>query len=245
MPSYPINRQDERNVQVVLSPVTPAVTGIDYPSTDDISTDYDTSYHPARALGRGFYTHPNIGGSTIEDVEPPVDAQSLDLVWGSIRQKKEQKMAKEAPKVRSLHPNTFAADHAPMQIPLMESPPTSAPKSIKKQKSISNFRESTDGRAIVATFDIPNSVDKQNIHISFQRNKLVLTWHVKELVETEDEDGVPSREYLRTMYNRTLPLPEGTRFEEIHAQMSSRGLTLRYPNMRCHRVDGRSRSGDS
>ena len=33
-------------------------------------------------------------------------------------------------------------------------------------------------------------------------------------------------------------------FEEIHAQMTSKGLTLRYPNMRCYRVDARS-SGNS
>jgi hypothetical protein len=83
--------------------------------------------------------------------------------------------------------------------------------------------------------------------------------------EWEEPDGVFCREFIRKMYHRTLPLPEGTRvsnqcllfrssgsnvhvifqFEEIHAQMTGKGLILRYPNMRCYRVDARSRSGDS
>ena len=78
----------------------------------------------------------------------------------------------------------------------------------------SNFRESTDGRAIVATFELPE-VDKQDIHISFQRNKLVLTWEVGEITDWEEEDGVVLREHVRKMYHRTLPLPEGTRVRFI------------------------------
>lgn len=124
----------------------------------------------------------------------------------------------------------------------------------------SDFRESTDGRAIVATFELPE-VAKEDIHVSFQRNRLVLAWETRELYEWE-EDGVILRELIRTVHHRTLPLPEGTRvrgmtayhiqslilcskFQEIRAQMSGRGLILRYPNMRCYRVDGQSRSTES
>jgi len=242
---YAVNRKDDK---VIQSPVTPAVTGIDYPTNDDASTELDMFKH--RGMARGLYTHPNNAGSTIEDVEPPADARSLNLVWDTIRQEKEKKMAKERPKVQSLEEvaqELYATEHinVPMQqIPVMESPPISVPKSVKKQKSISNFRESTDGRAIVATFDLPE-VAKQDIHISFQRNKLVLTWETGEITEWEEEDGVVLREHVRKMYHRTLPLPEGTRFEEIHAQMTNKGLILRYPNMRSYRIDARSRSGDS
>jgi hypothetical protein len=118
----------------------------------------------------------------------------------------------------------------------------------------------------VVNFELPD-VNKQDIHISFQRNKLVLTWETAEVTEWEEEDGIILREQVRKMYHRTLPLPDGTRvrgrsffenrliflipflfsllqFEEIHAQMTSKGLTLRYPNMRCYRVDVRS-SGNS
>lgn len=73
----------------------------------------------------------------------------------------------------------------------------------------SDFRESTDGRAIVATFELPD-VAKEDIHLSFQRNKLVLTWEEGELHEWE-ADGIVFRELIRSVHHRTLPLPEGTR----------------------------------
>lgn len=73
----------------------------------------------------------------------------------------------------------------------------------------SSFRESTDGRSIVASFDM-HDVPKQNIHVSFQRTRLVITWEVAELYEWE-ENGYVMRERLERMFNRTLPLPEGTR----------------------------------
>ena len=62
----------------------------------------------------------------------------------------------------------------------------------------------------MVNFELPD-VDKQDIHISFQRNKLVLTWETAELTEWEEEDGIILREQVRRMYHRTLPLPEGTR----------------------------------
>ncbi|KAF9565261.1 hypothetical protein CPC08DRAFT_815556 [Agrocybe pediades] len=241
MSPYPANRKDDKGIS---SPVTPAVTGIDYPATDEASTELGESYI-YRGTSRGLYNHRNVAGSSIEDVEPPVvDAKSLNLIWDTIRQEKAKKMAKERPKVQSLE--EVAQDMYPVEhhMPEIESPPMSGPKSVKKQKSISTFRESSDGRSIVATFEIAD-ISKKDIHISFQRNKLILTWEVSEITEWEEEDGSITRECQRNMYHRTLPLPEGTRYEEIHAQMSSKGLTLRYPNMRCYRIDPASRSGDS
>ncbi|TFK20287.1 hypothetical protein FA15DRAFT_673609 [Coprinopsis marcescibilis] len=228
------------------SPVTPAVTGINYPFDDASTTDVESS------LPRGhqpqFYTLPNIAASRLDDAIEPPATSSLDHVWNSIRQDKSKRMAKEKPKVQSLEEVTQELLHQeyqpPLHIPVVESHNGSAPKSLKKQKSISNFRESTDGRSMVATFDMPPEVAKQDIHISFQRNRLIVTWTYAEIVEWK-EAGVMNRERTEKYYNRTLPLPEGTRFEEIHAQMTSRGLILRYPNMRCFRVDARSRSGDS
>ncbi|KAF6757300.1 hypothetical protein DFP72DRAFT_253619 [Ephemerocybe angulata] len=229
------------------SPVTPAVTGIDYPSIEDTSTDLDSSRAPGYGRGQQFYTLPNIVGSSIDDpVEPPSNASSLDQVWGAIRQQKERRMAKEKPKVQSLEEVTqelLVADQPPMPVPVMESH-SSVPKSLKKHKSICNLRESTDGRSIVATFDLPLEVAKPDIHVSFQRNKLILTWEYAEIDEWM-EGGVLNRERTLKHFHRTVPLPEGTRFEEIHAQMTNRGLILRYPNMRTYRIEPRSRSGDS
>ena len=133
-----VSRKDDK--AIMPSPVTPAVTGIDYPG-DDLSTDME-SWPQARDVARALYTHPNIAGSTIEDVEPPTDARSLDQLWGTIRLEKERKMAKERPKIESLEDiaqELPVQDHRTMQVPPVGSPPISTPKSAKRQKSMYVF----------------------------------------------------------------------------------------------------------
>ncbi|TFK40401.1 hypothetical protein BDQ12DRAFT_496417 [Crucibulum laeve] len=255
MPTYAPNRREHVDTHIrvhdkaALSPTTPAVTGIEYPSPLDGPSEVDSNRYRGQ-MPRALYTHHNIASSTIDDVvDPPADAISLDQVWGTIRQEKERKMAKEKPKVQSLEEvarELFTPEQSPsIRIPVMQSQ-TSVPKSLKKQKSISNFRESTDGRSIVVTFDMPPQVAKQDVHLSFQRNRLIITWETQEVNEWE-EDGIILRERVERSFHRTLPLPEGTRFEEIQAVMNDRDrrLVLRYPNMRCYRVEARSRSGES
>ncbi|KAF8239792.1 hypothetical protein L208DRAFT_1385846 [Tricholoma matsutake] len=254
MPAYNRNRNalaipDDGIVPAVdkvnLSPATPAVTGIVYPSSSPMDAPTETESTRYRPPPHRLYSHPNIAASSIDDVpESLVDGQALDQLWGSIRQQKERKMAKERPKVQSLEEavNEVPSENPAVDIPVLESQ-ASGRKSLQKQKSISSFRESTDGRSIVASFDMQD-VPKQNIHVSFQRTRLVITWEIAELYEWE-EGGYIMRERLERMFNRTLPLPEGTRFEEIRAQMNGHHLVLRYPNMRCLKVDVRSRSGES
>lgn len=58
---------------------------------------------------------------------------------------------------------------------------------------------------------MPPEVEKQNVHISFQRNRLVVTWATVEMIEYEEEDGVVYRERYEQSHHRTIPLPEGTR----------------------------------
>lgn len=89
----------------------------------------------------------------------------------------------------------------------------------------SNFRESTDGRSMVATFEMPPEVGKQDIHLSFQRNRLVVTWETIEVSEWE-EDGVVMRERLERMFHRTLPLPEGTRVSRFQHTPFNVNLSL-------------------
>jgi hypothetical protein len=124
----------------VRSPVTPAVTGIEYPSVDDASTDIESRAPRGHGGGQQFYTLPNIAASSIDDAaEPPSNASSLDQVWNSIRQQKERRMAKEKPKVQSLEEVTqellLADQTPPMPIPVIESQ-SSVPKSLKKHKSM-------------------------------------------------------------------------------------------------------------
>ena len=141
MPAYGQRREEKHKLaaaanDVVPSPVTPAVTGIDYPHDDGVSTGVDSSYRVLHPTGMGLYTHPNVAGSTLDDVEPPADTRSLDHIWGSIRQEKERRMAKERPKVQSLEDAQGQNSATGMQVPLLESAPNSHPKSPRKQKSM-------------------------------------------------------------------------------------------------------------
>ncbi|KAF5359089.1 hypothetical protein D9756_003439 [Leucocoprinus leucothites] len=249
-----------------LPPATPAITGIDYPSRLDTLSEIDSrrfQYHHQPSsmssshqsqVNNQLYNLPNTGGSAIgESNDLPANTLSLDDVWSAIRKKKERQMAKEKPKVQSLEevaPEQLPAgapiqDEGPtVQIPVLESH-MSPTKSLKKHKSISTLRESSDGKSLVATYELPQEIEKQNVHISFQRNRLVVTWVTVEVIEYEEEDGVVYRERFENSHHRTIPLPEGTRFEEVQAIMNGRRLSLRYPNMRCLRVEQRSRSGNS
>lgn len=164
---------------------------------------------------------------------PPADSQSLDQLWDTLRQEKQRKMAKEQPKVKSFEDvelpsvRDLALESPP---PSVSGPSASVPmlQRLKKHKSMyvfllrgprpraehalfvasTSFRDSPDGR-IIAIFDM-RGVDKQDIHISFQRNRLVVTWETYEATEWE-EDGCIVRERLERMFHRTLPLPDGTR----------------------------------
>ncbi|KAJ3545975.1 hypothetical protein NMY22_g2238 [Coprinellus aureogranulatus] len=216
------------------SPTTPAVTGIDYPSIlDDGSTDLD-SRSRGYAPGQQFYTLPNIAASSIDGAhEPPSNASSLDHVWDAIRQQKERRMAKEKPKVQSLEEvahDLLVQDPQPSRsIPLMESQ-SSAQKSLKKHKSICNMRESTDGRSIVATYELPLEVAKPDVHVSFQRNKLILTWEMAEIEEWM-ENKVVYRERTVKHFHRTIPLPEGTKVSTSISTVLTPELTNFPPHM--------------
>jgi hypothetical protein len=118
------------------SPVTPAVTGIAYPSTSAMDAATETESTRYRPPPNRFYNHPNIAASSIDDVpESVVDGQSLDKLWGSIRQQKERKMAKERPKVQSLEEVLNEAPSSGVDVPVLESQ-ASGRKSLQKQKSM-------------------------------------------------------------------------------------------------------------
>lgn len=142
-------------------------------------------------------------------------------------------MAKDPPKIKS-----FEGSHS--ELPRLQVETSVLAPQVKKQKSLASFRDSADGRTVTATFDMPG-LQKQDVHVSFQRNRLVVTWENVNVTERE-ENGRIVRERREKTYNRTIPLPEGTRFEEIRAAMDTRRLVLKYPNMRAaHRTDSRDR----
>jgi len=127
-------------------------------------------------------------------------------------------------------PMPIAQDH-------MHPAPESLTKQVKKRKSLVSFRESKDGRSINATIELPPEVKKQDIHISFNAKRLVVSWMIIDITEWEEDDGRVVRERVEQIFQRTLPLGEGTKYEEIKSYMIKNRLIIRYPNMRCIRVE--------
>ena len=128
-----LTSNDKRN-----SPITPAVTGIDYPFDDASTTDVDSR---PRGHQSHFYTMNNVAASNIGDVvDPPASTPGLDEVWNSIRQDKSRKMAKEKPKVQSLEEVTqellYIDQGAIPNAPAIEPQNGSAPKSPRRQRSM-------------------------------------------------------------------------------------------------------------
>jgi HSP20 family molecular chaperone IbpA len=163
-----------------------------------------------------------------------------------LREKKQAAEAKLPLKVKSLEkpqpgptgsamsrftPGPLAEQHITHRKP--------TPPKVKRKKSTDcvSFRESPSGRTITATFDLPE-IKKEQAHVSFRWNHLVVTWQTVKITEKE-EDGRLVREREEKKYTRTIPLPEGTKFEEIRAVMDNRRLILNYPNMRTVRVEPR------
>ncbi|KAJ3783754.1 hypothetical protein GGU11DRAFT_726127 [Lentinula aff. detonsa] len=178
--------------------------------------------------------------SVEESYIPPVD-DGLDDLWEALRQKKELKMAKETPKVQSLQDQPVEEEFSPIEAPDVDVPVgTPRPETLRRQKSITSFRESPDGR-IIAAFIEMRGVQKQDVHVSYSRNRLVISWKIVEISEYE-ENGRVIRERLERDFQRVHPLPEGTRFEEISGVMNGRFLVLRYPNSRSFRVENRPSS---
>ena len=128
------------------SPVTPAVTGIIYPSTTlDSNTEAETSVY--RTPVNHFYNHPNVAASNIQDdpAHRQLEDNSLDKLWSTIRQQKERKMAKEKPKVQSLeeHANILSlSDRLPtvdidvLEPPRVSEPHVPDPQTLKRRKSM-------------------------------------------------------------------------------------------------------------
>lgn len=71
---------------------------------------------------------------------------------------------------------------------------------------------------MTAIFDLPR-VKKDDMHVSFQGNRLVVSWRTVKITEREeslDADDLGSgtrilRELEHKKYCRTIPLPEGTK----------------------------------
>ena len=62
---------------------------------------------------------------------------------------------------------------------------------------------------MLVTFDM-TGVKKQDMHVSYRTNRLIVSWRVERTVERQDGDVVVREREVRR-YSHTIPLPDGTK----------------------------------
>lgn len=153
-------------------------------------------------------------------------------------------MATQPSKIKSLEHHRVSPTPPPLQTRASEPyQHYKQPTKLQKGKSYVKYRESADGLTVTAIFDLPR-VKKDDMHVSFQGNRLVVSWRTVKITEREEpidaEDLGSGTRILRELehkkYTRTIPLPDGTRFEQIRAARDGRHLVLTYPNISTSRA---------
>ncbi|KAL0954494.1 hypothetical protein HGRIS_003462 [Hohenbuehelia grisea] len=233
------------------SPITPTVTRLAFPSPIDTAPQPSGRHNPmlneteshVSAYDDLYSTTDTPSYDTVEPVTP-TDYESLDQLWDTLRQQKEAKMAKEPPKVKSFEGIGGGRESAPRE-PISEplrSERRSEPKHSSNKKPLSSitFRECSDGRSVMAYFNLPG-LTKQDVHVSFQRSRLVISWDEVQVTEQEDRSMVIQERREKT-FNKIIPLPDGTKFEDIRAAMDGDRLVLRYPNIDSRPAENRARN---
>jgi len=215
------------------SPISPAVTRLVYPSPVDTVPPPGGRHHSmlnendprVSAYDDCYSVEAPSSYDTIEPVSP-TDYESLDQLWDTLRQQKEARMAKEPPKVKSFE--VYSTNHS-SQRERAEPFHGKRPQN-KQQLSSVAFRESSDGRSMMAYFNLPG-LTKHDVHVSFHRSRLVVSWDESQGMMGQGDRGGAVHDRKEKTFSKTMPLPEGTKFEDIRAAMDGDCLILRYPNI--------------
>ncbi|KZT02551.1 uncharacterized protein LAESUDRAFT_730050 [Laetiporus sulphureus 93-53] len=166
--------------------------------------------------------------------QDPPQPRSPDSLWDEVRQAKERSLSMSPSKVASLERATSSNIHSfeVATSPMREQP--SLRRSAKRAPSSATFRESADGRMVIATFDVPG-VRKQDMHVTFRTKYIVVSWQTTKTTERrEGEMVVLEREENKR--SQIIPLPQGATFDEVNALRDGRRLIVTYPNSCCIRV---------
>ncbi|KAF8338009.1 HSP20-like chaperone [Cantharellus anzutake] len=103
-----------------------------------------------------------------------------------------------------------------------------APSRLKRRKSRFHLKPNHDADYVTAVFDLPD-VRKEDIHVAYQFDRLTITWESTSVFERQERDGTLVRERKERKYARTLPLPPGTPFSDVHAYLEDGQLSVTYP----------------
>ncbi|KAL7279133.1 hypothetical protein ACG7TL_006973 [Trametes sanguinea] len=167
----------------------------------------------------------DIPDEDFDETSPPRH-NSLDTVWEEVLLAKSKELAATPSKVKSLDGPTTP----PQVVP--ESPPR---KKAPKRKSRVEVKESPDGRNLTIMFDL-TGVKKQDMHVSYRTTRLIVNWRVERITERKEGVAIVRDREVRK-YSHTIPLPEGTKFEDVRASRDGARLKLTIPNSKCVRAD--------
>ncbi|EKM58319.1 uncharacterized protein PHACADRAFT_182671 [Phanerochaete carnosa HHB-10118-sp] len=162
---------------------------------------------------------------------PPLSAdeksrEAIEALWEQVLERKAKVLASLPSKVESLEG----------VLPIERAPTTSSsPPPRLRRKNSAEFGLSPDGKLIVSTFDMTD-VGKQDMHVSFKGNKIIVAWRRVKITEKREDDALV-RERKEKQYSQIIPLPDGTSFDEVRAVRTGSTLMVTYPNLRCVRVN--------
>ncbi|KAI9450155.1 hypothetical protein BJY52DRAFT_203570 [Lactarius psammicola] len=141
----------------------------------------------------------------------PDDSESLDRVWSAVRRAKEREMQASPSKIKSLERGRSPPIlHSPLRgLPLEPSMqpaarvPSPAPP-LRRQRSIVEFKESSDGTRVTAKFDIPG-IAKEDMNVTYPPCPRQTR---SQLEDCQDHGERDRRRDVRPRYRREDGLPD-------------------------------------
>ena len=89
------------------------------------------------------------------------------------------------------------------------------------------MHESKENNLITATFELPG-LKKEDVTIDLQNNRLIVSGEAN-FSDEKEENGYVVKERRSGRFSRTVPIPPGTKPEDIKASMENGVLTVTYP----------------
>ena len=89
------------------------------------------------------------------------------------------------------------------------------------------MHESKENNLITATFELPG-LKKEDVTIDLQNNRLIVSGEAN-FSDEKEENGYVVKERRSGRFSRTVPIPQGTKPEDIKASMENGVLTVTYP----------------
>lgn len=100
-----------------------------------------------------------------------------------------------------------------------------------------DLHESPESNVVTATFELPG-LTKENVNIDFQNSTLVVSGDVTTSNEV-NENGYVHRERRSGRFARRVPLPSGTKPDDIKAKMENGVLSVTFPKVSAEQVPKR------